>query len=97
MKIKYLFFFTSLLFINTLIAQESNVSYPKTKAIIIGVSEYPNLPSSLQLNYADSDAQLIYDFLVSTPNIDSSDVTLLLNERASNAMEILVIIQHIIK
>ena len=40
-------------------AQEKGV----IRAVIIGVSQYKNLDSSLQLNYADRDALSFYNFV----------------------------------
>jgi tetratricopeptide (TPR) repeat protein len=57
-------------------------SYGKTYAIIIGISKYKNLP---HLQYADKDAQVFYDYLVSKRglNIDSANVALCINEAAN--------------
>ena len=53
-------------------------------ALVIGISSYPNLSPGAQLRYAHSDAQAIRDFLVSDKGgFRSEDVTLLLNEQAT--------------
>jgi tetratricopeptide (TPR) repeat protein len=53
-----------------------------TKALIVGVSDYKNLP---KLTYAHSDAQLYYNYITSAAGgkIDPANVKLLLNEKAT--------------
>lgn len=38
---------------------------PRSYAVVIGVSEYPNLPEKYQLHYANRDAESIYSILIS--------------------------------
>lgn len=59
----------------------------KNRALIIGISEYKELPKALQLQYADDDAMEFYKFILSKAagNIDSADVKLLLNADATAA------------
>lgn len=59
-------------------------SYTKTKAIIVGISNYMNIRS---LNYAHSDALNFYNFLVSDAGgrVDSNNIVLLLNDDATSA------------
>ncbi len=53
-----------------------------TRAIIIGISNYKEIED---LKYADRDAMAFYNFLVSNAggNIDSSNIQILLNEKAA--------------
>lgn len=53
-----------------------------TKAVIIGVSDYKNVP---KLIYAHTDAQLFYNFLTSPAGgkIDPANIKLLLNDKAT--------------
>jgi tetratricopeptide (TPR) repeat protein len=79
--------------ISNLYAQEGNGTtftyknfsdYKNKRAIIIGVSEYQNdIP---QLSYADEDAKLFRNFLISPvgASFDSSNVVLLLNQKATS-------------
>ena len=61
---------------------ENNVS-GKTYALIVGVAKYKN-PAIPQLQYADRDAMAFRNYLVAT-GVDSNNITLLLNEEATNA------------
>lgn len=62
----------------------------RTRALIIGVSEYPKLDSKKQLNYAHTDALLFQELILSIPGLaNKEDVTLLLNSEANNSFEIL--------
>ena len=62
-------------------------SQNKNRALIIGISDYKELPKGLQLQYADDDAMEFYNFILSNAigNIDSTDVKLLLNDEATAA------------
>jgi len=69
-------------------AEATNVAAfkkPRIYAVIVGVSKYKN--SQFNLNYADSDAKLIYDFLKS-PNgggVPDDQIKLVLNDDATRA------------
>ncbi|MEZ5196633.1 MAG: caspase family protein [Bacteroidales bacterium] len=58
--------------------------YADTKAIIVGVSDYVNIQS---LNYAHTDAQNVYNFLISDAggNVNPDNIVLLLNSEATSA------------
>ena len=60
---------------------------PRGYALVIGVGEYPNLPASLQLDFAESDAQAMYDVLISPEggSFPPQNVRMLVGERASLA------------
>lgn len=66
----------------TSIINHADIPEGNTYAIVIGISNYKNLPP---LQYADKDAKVFYDYLVSEKgmNIDSANVLLTLNENAS--------------
>lgn len=57
----------------------------KIYAVIVGVSHYQD--KSMNLQYADDDAQLFYDFLRSANGgaVPTQNITLLLNEKATRA------------
>ncbi|MEI9921997.1 MAG: caspase family protein [Bacteroidota bacterium] len=59
----------------------------KIRALIVGVSEYRELPKDAQLVYADDDALSFYKLLISPTGggADTSNVKLLLNRRATAA------------
>ena len=59
---------------------ENNVT-GKTYALIVGVAKYKN-PAIPQLQYADRDAMAFRNYLVAT-GVDSNNITLLLNEKAT--------------
>ena len=59
---------------------ENNVT-GKTYALIVGVAKYKN-PAIPQLKYADRDAMAFKNYLVAT-GVDSNNITLLLNEKAT--------------
>ncbi len=61
-----------------------DTSAGKTRALIIGISDYQNLPD---LGYADKDALAFYDYLRSESGgkIDSQNIHILINERATSA------------
>ncbi len=60
---------------------------PRGYAVVIGVGEYPNLPESLQLRFAESDAEAMYDVLVSHEGgaFPPENVRMLVGEQASLA------------
>ena len=60
---------------------------PRGYALVIGVGEYPNLPESLQLRFAESDAEAMYDVLISHEGgaFPPENVRMLVGERASIA------------
>lgn len=55
------------------------------KAILIGVSDYPNLPLANQLQFADDDAIALYQLLVSHPMVKKDNIQLLINNDATKA------------
>ena len=61
----------------------------KTYALIVGISKYKN-PAIPQLQYADKDAEAFRDYLIST-GVDSNNIALLTNERASYAETIMAL------
>ncbi len=67
--------------------QEEKVDYqfklPKIYAVIVGISKYQN--PQFNLNYADADAKLFYDFLRSSyaGSVPENQIKLLLNEEAT--------------
>lgn len=65
-------------------AVSKDTSAGKTRALIIGISDYQNLPD---LGYADKDALAFYDYLRSESGgkIDSQNIHILINERATSA------------
>ena len=64
------------------IENKSTESTGKTYALIVGISKYKN-PSIPPLQYADKDAMAFYEYLRNT-DVDSNNIILLLNEKASN-------------
>ena len=61
-----------------------NVTIGTTKAVIVGVSDYKNIP---KLRYAHTDAMAFYNFLLSPAggSVDPANVKMLLNEKATSA------------
>lgn len=59
----------------------------KIRALVIGISNYRELPKEAQLNYAHSDATNFYQFLTSPAGgkVDKTNIKLLLNEEATAA------------
>lgn len=57
----------------------------KTHVILIGVSDYAFLPADQQLDFADDDAQLFYDYLKTWGNIEFK---MFLNQEAGKVNEI---------
>jgi len=60
----------------------AKLRYSRAHAVIIGVSRYKNVSIPL-LQYADDDAQEIYNILTQCYGFDPKNITLLLNERAT--------------
>jgi uncharacterized caspase-like protein len=60
----------------------SAASSGKIRAVIVGVSDYNNLPDGKQLNYADDDAKEFYEFLIQQPNVEKDNVVLLVDDKA---------------
>jgi WD40 repeat protein len=58
---------------------------PQIWAVIVGVSKYQD--SKMNLNYADSDAKMMYEFFKSTKGgkLDDNHIVLLTNEQATRA------------
>lgn len=66
-------------------ANSSEENLGKTRALIIGVSDYPNLEKEMQLDYAHKDALLFKDLLLSMPEfVNEEDISILLNDEATN-------------
>jgi tetratricopeptide (TPR) repeat protein len=61
------------------------VTVPRSYAVIVGISRYPNLPANLQLQFAERDAQSIYTILISPEggNFKAENVHLLTGEKAT--------------
>jgi Flp pilus assembly protein TadD len=61
-----------------------DTSSGKTRALIIGISDYQHLPD---LGYADKDALAFYDYLKSESGgkVDSQNIHILINDRATSA------------
>lgn len=58
----------------------------KVIGVVVGVSQYPNLPPEENLHFADRDAEYFYNFLISPRGrARPVDVQLLLNEQATLA------------
>lgn len=63
--------------------REPDVAF-RLYALVIGISEYQNLPPDKQLRFADADARAFRDFLLSNRGgFRPEDVTLLINEEAT--------------
>ena len=62
-------------------------SIPKSYAVIVGISKYPNLAQNLQLQFADRDAQSIYTILISPEggNFKAENVKVLTGAKATLA------------
>ena len=71
MRILAFFSIFFILFINNNL---SVFAQGKVRAVIIGVSKYPNLPLDKQLDYADSDALAFYNYLRKIPNADTLNI-----------------------
>jgi hypothetical protein len=52
-----------------LLKTDKNSDAGKTRAVIIGISKYSNLPPQRQLDYADKDAELFYTYLQLTKSV----------------------------
>ncbi|PWT98375.1 MAG: hypothetical protein C5B51_29485 [Terriglobia bacterium] len=46
-------------------APATTITVPRSYAVVVGISNYPNLGENLQLQYAERDAQSIYTILIS--------------------------------
>ncbi|MFZ4413222.1 MAG: caspase family protein [Bacteroidales bacterium] len=55
------------------------------RALLIGVSDYPNLPFANQLQFADDDAIALYQLLTSHPKVKKDNILLLINSDANQA------------
>ncbi len=88
----------NLIFISLFIIIFQFISFSQNKiyAVIIGVSEYENLPEQNQLKYADKDALELSIFLKNNTKIDSSDIHLYLNKNPTNKYMIFMKIDQII-
>ncbi len=67
------------------------------RAVIIGISDYKNLPENKQLAYADDDAMEFYNFLSAREEIDPKNLYLFLNEEASNDIIRIALLNTLIK
>jgi tetratricopeptide (TPR) repeat protein len=65
----------------------ARVIVPRSYAVIVGVSRYPNLPANQQLQFAERDAQSIYTVLISPEggNFKAENVHVLTGEKATLA------------
>ncbi len=63
------------------------VSIPRSYALIIGISTYPNLPADKQLHFSDRDAEAIYSILISPEggNFPAENVHKLVGPKATLA------------
>src|SRR4051812_16367085 len=63
------------------------VSIPRSYALIIGISSYPNLRPDQQLHYSDRDAEAIYSILISPEggNFPAENVHKLVGAKATLA------------
>ena len=68
-------------------AKSAPVSIPRSYALVIGVSQYKNLPESAQLAYPNRDAEDIYTTLISSEGgqFPAENVHKLINEKATIA------------
>jgi tetratricopeptide (TPR) repeat protein/uncharacterized caspase-like protein len=62
--------------------------YGTTRAIIVGVSDYKNLPAEKQLKYADDDALLFWNYLIHKHNSAASENIRLLTNKDATAINI---------
>jgi tetratricopeptide (TPR) repeat protein len=77
-----------------LLKTDKNSDAGKTRAVIIGISKYSNLPPQRQLDYADKDAELFYTYLQLTKSV--ADCRVFLNNEAI-ASKILLAIDELIR
>ncbi len=77
----------ALLLLVLFIYPASSFAQGTSRALIIGVSHYSQLPKESQLEFADHDAQAFYDFIRSTSagHFEDDHVKLLLNAKATAA------------
>lgn len=63
------------------------VAIPRSYALVIAIAKYPNLPASLQLQYAERDAESIYSILISPEggNFRAENVHRLIGPKATLA------------
>ncbi len=59
-----------------LLKTDKNSDTGKTRAVIIGISKYTNLPPQRQLDYADKDAELFFNYLQLTKSVTACKVFL---------------------
>ena len=59
-----------------LLKTDKNSDTGKTRAVIIGISKYTNLPPQRQLDYADKDAELFFNYLQLTKSVTECKVFL---------------------
>lgn len=72
-----------IIFLPVILASLVCLSQPKTKAVIVGVSNYANLKTDKQLSFAHKDAIAFYNFLLNEQGLDSSSIKIFINEKAS--------------
>jgi uncharacterized caspase-like protein len=68
-------------------ASAPHVIVPRSYAVIVGISRYPNLPRNQQLQFAERDAQSIYTILISPEggNFKAENVHVLTGDKATLA------------
>ena len=68
-------------------APKTGVVVPRSYALVVGISKYVNLPPKNQLPYAEADAQLMFQILISPEggNFKAQNVHVLTNEKATLA------------
>ncbi|MCP5114348.1 MAG: caspase family protein, partial [bacterium] len=68
-------------------ARKGPVSIPRSYALVVGISEYKNLPAKQQLRYSERDAEALYSILISPEggNFRAERVHKLTGEKATLA------------
>src|SRR6056297_2309445 len=71
--------------------------FKEIRALVVGISNYRNLPLEKQLEYASDDAMGFYNFLKSRPDIiKPQNIIALFNEEATNKIRIKSILYNLI-
>ncbi|MFP4041205.1 MAG: caspase family protein, partial [Bacteroidales bacterium] len=71
--------------------------FKEVRALVVGISNYKNLPMEKQLEYASDDAMGFYNFLKSRPDvIKPQNIISLFNEEATNEIRIKSILYNLI-
>ena len=65
----------------------ASTTVPRGFGLVIGVGAYPNLPANMRLQYAEADAEAVYDVLISREggNFAPEDVRKLVGKEATLA------------